>query len=117
MSSPIDPKLAKSLIKEFQHQNASASGPGLVTQDGHFLNGYFLDRKSLESLLHDPKVAGISLQFAKHPDFAGKEVNVFTLVFVGAVPNKDPHAKAPYKSHGYYMDKTPVCPPICCELV
>jgi hypothetical protein len=117
MSSPIDPQLAKSLINEFQLQNASASGPGLITQDGSFLNGFFLDRKSLESLLHDPNVAGISLQFAKHPDFAGKEENVFTIVFVGAVPNNDPHAKAPYKSHGYYMDKTPPCPPTCCELV
>jgi hypothetical protein len=117
MASPIDPTLAKSLIKEFQHQNASASGPRLITQDGSFLNGFFLDRKSLESLLHDSNVAGISLQFAKHPDFAGKEGNVFTIVFVGAVPNKDPHATAPYKSHDYYMDKTPTCPPICCDLI
>ena len=117
MATNIDPKLAKRLIKEFQRQNASASGPRLITEDGSLLNGFFVDRKSLETLLSDSNVAGISLQIAKHPNFAGKKENVFTLVFVGAIPNREPGAKAPYKSNGCYMDKTPTCPPICCELI
>ena len=68
MASPIDPTLAKSLIQEFRDQNASASGPGLTTPDGSFINGYFIDRQSLESILTDPNVDGVSIEYAKHPD-------------------------------------------------
>jgi hypothetical protein len=115
MASPIDPTLAKSLIKEFQAQNSSASGPGLTTPDGSFINGYFIDRQSLESILSDPAIEGISVQYAKHPDFAGQPGNVFTIVFVGAVTNTDPGATMQYKSSGEYFDKTPPCPPVCCS--
>lgn len=117
MASKIDPTLAKSLIKEFQQQNASATGPGLTTPDGSFINGFFVDRASLESVLSDPKIAGISLLFGKHPDFTGKDGNVFTIIFVGAIPNTDPGATSPFKSSGSYFDMLPPCPPVCSILL
>lgn len=117
MASPIDPTLAKSLIKEFQAQNASASGPALTTPDGSFINGYFIDRKSLESILSDPKIEGISVKYAKHPDFAGQPGNVFTIIIVGAITNTDPAATTQYVSSGEYFDNMPNCPPYCTSLL
>ena len=116
MASPIDPTLAKSLIEEFQSQNASASGPGLITPDGSFINGYFIDRKCLETILSDPKIEGICVDYAKHPDFAGQPENVFTIVVVGAMTNAAPNAATEYISSGDYYDQIPICPPICTSL-
>lgn len=116
MASPIDPALAKSLIKEFQAQNASASGPGLTTPDGSFINGFFIDRQSLETILSDPKVEGVSVKYAKHPDFSGQPGNVFTIIIVGAVTNTNPAAATQYISSGEYFDQMPPCPPICTSL-
>lgn len=116
MASPIDPTLAKSLIKEFQSQNSSASGPRLTTPDGSFINGFFVDRQSLEAILSDPKIEGISVEYAKHPDFAGHPANVFTIILVGAVTNTDPAGTTQYISSGTYFDKMPPCPPICTSL-
>jgi len=116
MASPIDPTLAKSLIKEFQTQNSSESGPGLTTPDGSFIHGYFIDRKSLETILSDPKIEGISVEYAKHPDFAGQPGNVFTIIIVGAITNTDPAAATQYKSSGEYFDQMPPCPPYCSSL-
>lgn len=116
MASPIDPTLAKSLIKEFQSQNASASGPGLTTPDGSFINGYFIDRQSLETILSDPKIEGICVEYAKHPDFAGQPGNVFTMIIVGAFTNTAPGATTQYISSGEYFDKLPPCPPNCTSL-
>ena len=117
MASPIDPTLAKSLIGEFRDQNASASGPGLTTPDGSFINGYFIDRQSLESILNDPKIEGISVEYAKHPDFTGQPGNVFTIIIVGAVTNTDPAASTQYISSGEYFDQMPICPPYCTSLL
>jgi len=116
MALPIDPTLAKSLIKEFRDQNVLASGPGLTTPDGSPINGYFVDRKSLEGILADPDVVGVSVEYAKHPDFVGQQVNIFTLIMVGAVPNTDPNATTEYKSNGMFVDQMPPCPPYCCDL-
>ena len=117
MASTIDPTLAKSLIKEFQSQNASASGPGLTTPDGAFINGFFIDRKSLETILSDSKIEGVSIEYAKHPDFVGQNTNVFTLIIVGALTNTTPGATTQYISSGDYFDQMPPCPPICTTLV
>jgi hypothetical protein len=116
MASKIDPDLAKSLIREFQQQNATAGGPGLLTPDGAFINGFFIDRASLEAVLSDPNVAGISVLHAKDPEFAGQSINVFTLVFVGVTPNPDPLASKKLISSGNYYDKLPPCPPACADL-
>ena len=116
MASKIDPVLAKSLIREFQQQNAANGGPGLLTPDQSFINGFFADRESLEAVLSDQNVVGISLMHAKHPDFPGQDKNVFTIVFVGAVPNTHPGATTPYVSSGDYYDKLPPCPPACPDL-
>ena len=63
MASKIDPGQAKSLIQEFRTQNKASTDP-LKTPDGQNLNGFFLDRESLDSILKDPKVAGIHVNFA-----------------------------------------------------
>jgi hypothetical protein len=117
MASIIDPELAKSLINEFQQHNSSSKGPHLTTPDGSFINGFFVDRKSLEGILSDSNIVGVSLQYAKHPDFTGKDDNVFTIILVGAVPNTDPGATSMYKSSGDPVDKLPPCPPNCVTLV
>ena len=116
MASVIDPALAKSLIKEFQNQNTSAGGPALKTNDGPFINGYFVDRQSLEAVLTNPNVVGISLSFAKHPDAVGSKDNIFTLVFAGAEPNNQPGATAPYMNTGDIYEQMLPCPPYCCDL-
>jgi hypothetical protein len=115
MASIIDPELAKSLIKEYQQQNATAGGPSLLTPDKKPLNGYFIDRQSLETVLSNPKVVGVSFHHAKHPDFAGKSDNVFTLAFSGAEPNTKPGA-ASYISTGPIFDNVIPCPPNCTDL-
>jgi hypothetical protein len=118
MASIIDPVLAKSLIKEYQQQNAAAGGPGLLTPTKQPINGYFIDRQSLETLLSNPNVAGISLHFAKHPDFAGKQDNVFTLAFAGAEPNTNTAAgtTSSYVCTGPIFDNILPCPPNCTDL-
>ena len=116
MATIIDLALAKHLVHEYEHQNSSAGGPGLLTPDGQFLKGYFLDRESLEALLSNPKVAGISLLFAKDLNFVGQPENVFTLIFAGAEPNNESSAKAPYKNIGDIYCAPPPCPPICMKL-
>ena len=117
MASKIDPTLAKSLIMEFRNQNEAAAEHALKTPEGQHLHGFFINRESLESILSDPKVVGISLHHAKHPDFAGKNENVYTTVMVGAVPNPEPGAASPYVSSGDYYDKLPNCPPTCTSLL
>jgi hypothetical protein len=116
MASKIDPTLAKSLITEFRNQNEAAAEHALKTPEGQHLHGYFINRESLESILSDPKVVGISLHHAKHPDFVGKKENVFTTVMVGAVPNTAPGATTPHVSSGDYYDQIPICPPYCTNL-
>lgn len=116
MASIVDPESAKSLIQEYRQQNAAVGGPAIKTHEGHLLNGYFLDRKSLEAILKDPKVAGISLKLAKHPDFKGKPGNHFTVLYSGATPNTAPNPATTYVNTGAVYGDTPVCPPICTTL-
>jgi hypothetical protein len=111
MASQIDHGQAESLIKEFRNQNKASGDNGLKTPDGKHLNGFFLDRASLENILKDPKVAGIHVHLAKHPDFVGKPDNVHTVVFSGSVPT--PGAAAPYASSGQTYGDVQPCPPWC----
>jgi hypothetical protein len=110
MASKIDPGQAQSLIQEFRTQNKASADP-LKTPDGQNLNGFFLDRKHLDSILKDPKVTGINVHLAKHPDFAGKPDNVNTLVYSGSTPNT-PGAAKPFVSANDTYDSEP-CPPWC----
>lgn len=112
MASQIDRGQAESLIREFRNQNKASGDNGLKTADGQHLNGFFLDRASLENILNDPKVAGIHVHLAKHPDFVGKPDNVNTLVYSGSAPNTTTGAAAPYTSVGAMYDSDP-CPPWC----
>jgi hypothetical protein len=112
MASKIDLTLAKSLIQEFRKENASANGPSLKTIEGHNLHGYFIDRESLDEILKDPKVTGISLSHAKHPDAAGKPDNAYTLVYSGVAPATEPGAQTAIVSRDVY-GPTPTCPPVC----
>ena len=111
MASKIDPGQAKSLIQEFRTQNKASTDP-LKTPDGQNLNGFFLDRESLDSILKDPKVAGIHVNFAKHPDFVGKPDNVNTLVYSGSEANT-PGAATPFVSRGAVFNSEMPCPPWC----
>ncbi len=116
MASIIDLGSAQSLVQEYQQQNSSAGGPGLLTPDGQLIKGYFLDRESLEALLSNPNVVGISLQYAKDPNFVGDPDNVFTLVYAGAEPNNADGATTIYLNTGDIYCAPPPCPPICMTL-
>jgi hypothetical protein len=116
MASIIDPESAKSLIKEYQQQNSAPGGPAIKTHEGHHLNGYFLDRQSLENLLSNPKVVGVSLHLAKHPDHVGSPNNNFTMLYAGAEPNTAADATAPHISTGPIYSGTPPCPNVCNSL-
>jgi len=117
MASIIDPESAKSLIQEYQQQNSSEGGSGIKTTEGHFLHGYFLDRESLETILSNPNVKGVSLHLAKHPDSKGSEHNHFTLLWTGAEPNPDAGAKAKFVNKGAIFGGTPPCPTNCPDII
>jgi hypothetical protein len=116
MASIIDPESAKSLIREYQQQNAASGGPAIKTPEGHLLNGFFLDRESLQKILSNPKAAGVSLHLAKHPDFKGAPSNHFTVLYTGAEPNTAPDAKTPFANAGDIYGDPPPCPPHCSTL-
>ena len=117
MASIIDPQLATSLIQEYQTQNSTAAGPAIMTPDGKYLNGFFIDRQSLEAILtSNPQIVGISLNLAKHPDFIGSKENIFTIVFAGAEPNNAQNPVTPYISSGDIYDFVQPCPPYCSNL-
>jgi|GEM_PF-555557 len=116
MASIIDRTLAKSLIKEYQNQNAAKGGPCLVTSTEDFLTGYYIDRQSLEAILKNPAFTGLSVYLAKHPDYVDSKENCFTIVFAGAQPNVNFTADgdvAPYANPGDLYEFTGVCPPDC----
>jgi hypothetical protein len=113
MATIIDLESARSLIKEYQQQNSSPGGPAIKTHQGHHLNGYFLDRESLENLLSNPKVVGVSLHLAKHPDHIGSPDNHFTVLYSGAEPNPAANPATPYVNTGAVYGDTPPCPPMC----
>jgi len=112
MASQIDRGQAESLIQEFRTQNKASGDNGLKTPEGKHLNGYFLDRASLENILKDPKVDGIHVHLAKHPDFAGKADNVPTVMYSGSTQNPEGAAK-PYATTGATYAATMPCPPWC----
>jgi hypothetical protein len=112
MATTIDPESAKSLIKEYQQQNAADGGPALKTPDGFYLNGFFIDRESLERLLTNPKAVGISVHLAKHPDFKGSKENHVTILYAAAEPDASTGA-APYTNSGEICCGPPPCPPYC----
>ncbi len=105
---------AQSLIQEFQTQNATAAEAALKTPDGQNLNGFFIDRETLDAILSNPGIVGLSVSFAKHSDFVGSPQNVYTLVVAGAVPNTAPGAR--YKSIGDIYSDVPPCPSFCVNL-
>jgi hypothetical protein len=115
MSTIIDLEKAKSLIKEYRKQNSAAGGPALVTPDKKPHHGFFIDRKSIEHILSNPKVVGVAVEFAKHPDFVGEKENVFTVVYSGA-EHAEAGAPAPYVSTGTCYTNPPPCPPFCTNL-
>jgi hypothetical protein len=112
----IDPASAKGLIAEYQQNNENAGEKTILTPDGVPLNGFFLDRKSLESLLSDPDVEGVSLHLAKHPDFSGSEKHHFTALYTGAVPDTAENATTPFVSKGLIFNTMPPCPPSCVKI-
>lgn len=120
MSAVIDKTTAQSLISAYQSQNSGTNGPALLTPDGQFLNGFFIDRRSLDAILSDKNTIGISVHFAKHPDFPTSTDNKITLILTGAEINPaypDDPAAAPYIGKYENWDLFGPCPPFCTELV
>ncbi len=113
MSEIIDPSLAKNLITEYRNQNAQAGDNAWKTPNGQNLNGFYVERSCLESILSDQANTGMHIYFAKHPDFAGSADNVYTVTLTGAKPNPDPNASSPYINDGDVFDNMRPCPPAC----
>ncbi|WP_428328064.1 hypothetical protein [Mucilaginibacter sp.] len=116
MASIIDRTLAKSLIENYKQQNATAGGSALLTPDEQLLNGYFIDRASLDAILSNPVFVGLNVHLAKHPDFPDSEKNIITIVFAGAQPNPDYNGSngvAPYLNSGDLYELVGACPPFC----
>src|ERR1700744_4628207 len=111
MASTIDPESAKALIKEYQDQNAAAGDNAIKTHEGHPLNGYFIDRDSMEKILSNPKAAGMSLHLAKHSQSQGSKQNHYTVIYGAAEPSTSPDAKTPYTNTGELYGDPPPCPP------
>ncbi|MBS1519908.1 MAG: hypothetical protein JST50_02835 [Bacteroidetes bacterium] len=107
MATSTDPK---SLIAEYQQQNSAAGGPGLKTPDGYFLNGFYIDRKTIEDILNsNPDISGISVQLAKDPSATGKPDNIFTIFLTGAIGTTPPFTA----SGDPTGTPPPPCPPWC----
>jgi len=113
MASKIDPELAKSLKQEFHSRNKAAGEHALKTPEGHHLKGFFIDRETLESILKNEKAAGIHVHLAKHPDYAGKDDHVNTLLVSGSELNTQAGAATPYVSTGETYSNSLPCPPWC----
>ncbi|HTI60335.1 hypothetical protein [Mucilaginibacter sp.] len=113
MASTIDPALASRLKKEFRDRNKAAGEHALKTPDGSNLNGFFISRETLESILKNEKVAGIHVHLAKHPDYSGKDDHVNTLLVSGSEPNTQEGAAKPYVSTGETHSDSLPCPPWC----
>jgi hypothetical protein len=106
MASNFD---SQSLIAEYRQQNAADGGPGLKTPDGSFLNGFYIDRKSIQDILDsNPDISGISIQLAKDPSAIGKPDNIFTIFYAGAVGDTPP-----FTGSGELCGPPPPCPPWC----
>jgi len=119
MSAVIDKTTAQSLISAYQSQNSGTNGPALLTPDGQFLNGFFIDRRCLDAILSDKNNVGVSVHFAKHPDFPTGDDKKFTLILTGAEINPeypDVPGAAPYVGRFENWDQLPPCPPYCTDL-
>jgi hypothetical protein len=112
MATTIDPQSAKNLINEYRQQNAAEGGPALKTPDGHLLQGFFIDRESIERILGNPKAVGVSIHLAKHPNAVGSRENHITLLYAAAEPDPTTGA-APYTNTGEICCDPPPCPPYC----
>ncbi len=116
MATIISLAEAKSLTQEYQQQNSALGGPGLLTPASQFLNGFFIDRTSLEDMLSNTSVVGISIDIAKDAAFKGQPVNIFNLVVVGAQPNLGGVTGYTYVATGNIYSDWPPCPTICTNL-
>ncbi|HEY9001825.1 MAG TPA: hypothetical protein VIM89_10770 [Mucilaginibacter sp.] len=100
----------QSLIAEYRQQNTAEGGPGLKTPDGSFLNGFYIDRKTINDILDsDPNISGISVQIAKDPSATGKPDNIFTIFLIGAIGDQPPFTA----NDGGPIGAPPPCPPWC----
>jgi hypothetical protein len=120
MSAVIDKPTAKVLIAAYQTQNSGTGGPALKTPEGEFLNGFFITRRVLDAILSDKNTIGVSVHFAKHPDFPTSTDNIFTLVLAGAEPNPEypeVNGAAPYVGRYETWDQIGPCPPFCTCLI
>ncbi|HVS93315.1 MAG TPA: hypothetical protein VHE59_14855 [Mucilaginibacter sp.] len=117
MATIIDRAQAQSLIRQFQAENSATGGPNLLTPDGNFLNGFFVDADSLNAIMAtDADIAGIHVYFAKHPSYDGQPGRYYTIMIAGSEKNTAQGATTPYVSSGDVFDSSPPCPPMCTNL-
>src|SRR5579872_2771529 len=83
-SHRINPDTARMLIGKYRKQNRRGIFR-LKTFGDSLLNGYYIDRAPLDTILMDKSFTGVSFYFAKDrkADSAGIKKRTYTLVYMG----------------------------------
>jgi hypothetical protein len=121
---PIDPIVAKQMIKAYQNQNADASTINpMLTDSLKPLEGFFIVSKYLKQIVGDTTNSGVNFYFAIKPK-TDPSKHIYTLVYMAAKANKsyDPNKpngannrpfinpKADMSSNGEEYDFINPCP-------
>jgi hypothetical protein len=103
-------------ITDFQTLNQAAGTSGIQGTSGAF-NGFYIDAPSLNAILADKSLTGISFYLGKHPDHPGTTDKILSVYFTGAKtnPNAPPQFDNPTTSDVY--EYVLPCPPACGNLV
>ena len=87
---------AKEIVRRFRLDD-SLSGCPLISPSGQNMQGFFIRRAVLDSILMNDNCTGITLYYAKLPDAHGRE---YTQVIMGTSgDNDDPDASLPIYEH------------------
>lgn len=117
-SRVIPEEEAKKLIESFRKENAGNSIP-MQTVGGENLNGFYIERKHIDTILSDKSNSGISFYFAKHPHAQNNRKSTYTLIYIAA---KKISSKAADKqtdtiiNNGPAYDYIDPCPKACGSL-
>jgi hypothetical protein len=113
-SRPIDPDLARALIKEYNLLNRGSINP-ILTSKGDTLRGFYIEKNPFIEIFKNKKYVGISFYLAKSHDMTGINKNYYSLVFMGAekIPGKINSADSTIVNGGPYYDYVDPCPKAC----
>ena len=111
MLPKIESELAKKIIKEYSEQNAASPESALKTKDGENLNGFFIDKETLEFIISNPDCEGIHIMLAKHPDFIGSNKHIFNILITSAKTNSS--TSNAIAANTDIFGPGPTCPTIC----